>query len=313
MVEVGNPERDILLFDIGSGSLANYASLKLPVNQLNKVFLSHLHADHMGDLITLSGSWSKVGRADGPIYVWGPSGTEPRLGTKHFVEGIEEALAWDTAAGGGAINPESLKIVVSEFDFSQTQVVYEQNGVKVTSFPSSTRRAAPSATASTSPACRSASRVHARLLAARAGLQRRRPAHPRVLSARRSARRRFGLSIERATIALNAAHTSPTAAGKVFNLAKPRVAGLYHTLLSPQVIQMVFAELGSVYAGPVVQTQDLTVFNVTQEAVVVAPGKTVRPVAADAGQAAYGLPAGRGAASRLVGGGAHPARLSPGV
>ena len=61
-----------------------------------------------------------------------------------------------------------------------------------------------------------------------------------------------GLSIERATIALNAAHTSPTAAGKVFNLAKPRVAGLYHTLLSPQVIQMVFSELGSVYAGPVV-------------------------------------------------------------
>jgi ribonuclease Z len=55
-VEVGNPERDILLFDIGSGSLANYARLKPPVNQLNKVFLTHLHADPMGDLITLSGS-----------------------------------------------------------------------------------------------------------------------------------------------------------------------------------------------------------------------------------------------------------------
>ena len=135
MVEVGNPERDILVFDIGSGSLANYASLKLPVNKLNKVFLSHLHADHTGDLITVSGSWSKVGRADGPIYVWGPSGTEPRLGTRHFVEAIEEALAWDTAAGNGAINPESMKIVASEFDFSQTQVVYEANGVKVTSFP----------------------------------------------------------------------------------------------------------------------------------------------------------------------------------
>ena len=80
LVEVGNPERDILIFDIGSGSLANYASLKLPINQLNKVFLSHLHADHMGDLITLSGSWSKVGRADGPVYVWGPSGTEPAPG-----------------------------------------------------------------------------------------------------------------------------------------------------------------------------------------------------------------------------------------
>jgi ribonuclease Z len=32
LVEVGNSERDILLFDIGSGSLANFASLKLPVN-----------------------------------------------------------------------------------------------------------------------------------------------------------------------------------------------------------------------------------------------------------------------------------------
>jgi ribonuclease Z len=71
-----------------------------------KVFLTHLHADHTSDLITLSGSWSKVGRADGPIYVWGPSGTEPDLGTKHFVEGIEAAPAWDTAAGNGAINPE---------------------------------------------------------------------------------------------------------------------------------------------------------------------------------------------------------------
>ena len=39
LVEVGNPERDLLLFDAGSGSLANYASLKLPVNLLDKVSL----------------------------------------------------------------------------------------------------------------------------------------------------------------------------------------------------------------------------------------------------------------------------------
>jgi ribonuclease Z len=30
VVEVGNPERDLLVFDHGTGSLANYASLKLP-------------------------------------------------------------------------------------------------------------------------------------------------------------------------------------------------------------------------------------------------------------------------------------------
>ncbi len=270
MVEVGNPERDILVFDLGSGSLANYASLKLPVNKLNKVFFSHLHADHTGDLMTLSGSWSKIGRADGPVYVWGPSGTEPRLGTRHFVEGIEEALAWDTAAGNGHINPESMKIVVSEFDFSKTQVVYDVNSVKVTSFP--VVHALSGAVgyrldfAGLSFAFSGDTRACWPLVqACDSGLDL--LIHecfpPAAVLAAAS-----GLSIEQATIALNAIHTSPTAAGKVFSLVKPRVAGMWHTLLSPQVISIVLAEIRSVYDGPVVQTQDLTVFNLTKEAVV---------------------------------------------
>jgi len=275
LVEVGNPERDILIFDLGSGCLANYASLKLPVNKLNKVFLSHLHADHTSDLITLSGSWSKVGRADGPIYVWGPSGTEPRLGTRHFVEGIEEALAWDTAAGHGAINPESTKIVVSEFDFSKTQVIYEENDVRVTSFP--VVHALNGAVgyridfAGLSFVFSGDTRACWPLVRACEGgvdLLIHECFPPAAALAAAS-----GLSIERATIALNAAHTSPKAAGKVFGLIKPRVAGLWHTLLSPQVINMVLSELGSVYNGPVVQTQDLTVFNVTKEAVVARQAK----------------------------------------
>ena len=275
MVEVGNPERDILLFDIGSGSLANYASLKLPVNKLNKVFLTHLHADHMGDLITLSGSWSKVGRADGPVYVWGPSGTEPRLGTRHFVEAIEEALAWDTFAGHGAMNPDSMKIVVSEFDWSKTEVVYEQNGVKVTSFP--VVHAESGAVgyrldfAGLSFGFSGDTRACWPLVRACEGgvdLLIHECFPPAAALAAAS-----GFSIEGATIALNRAHTSPKAAGKVFGLAKPRVAAMYHTLLSPQVISMVFSELGSAYNGPVVQTQDLTVFNVTKEAVVARQAK----------------------------------------
>jgi ribonuclease Z len=59
LVEVGNPERDLLVLDLGTGSLANFASLKLPVNKLDKVFITHLHADHMPDLITLFGSYRK--------------------------------------------------------------------------------------------------------------------------------------------------------------------------------------------------------------------------------------------------------------
>lgn len=275
LVEVGNPERDIFIFDLGTGAVANYASLKLPVNALNKVFITHLHADHIGDLITLSGSLAKVGRADGPVYVWGPSGSEPRLGTKHCCEAIAEALAWNNAADKGAINPDSQRIVVSEFDFSQTQIIYQANGVKVTSFPV--------------VHCISGA-VGYRLDFA--GLSfgfsgDARPSWPLVRACEsgmdllihecfppaKALAAASGLSIERANIAINAAHTSPKAAGKIFGMIKPRVAGLWHTMLSPQVTPMIFDELGSVYDGPVVQTQDLTVFNITNEAVVARQAK----------------------------------------
>ena len=193
LVEVGNPERDLLVFDLGTGSLANYASLKLPVNKLNKVFITHLHADHMGDLITLSGSFSKVGRADGPVSVWGPSGTEPRLGTRHFVESIEEALAWDTAAGYGPINPDSMKIVVTEFDFSQDPGRLREErreGDVVSRRPLHQRRRR------LSPRLRRSVvrllRRRSAMLAARACLRRRRPAHPRMLPAGSGARGRVG-------------------------------------------------------------------------------------------------------------------------
>lgn len=269
LVEVGNAERDIFIFDLGTGCIANFASLKLPVNKLNKVFLTHLHADHMSDLITLSGSLSKVGRADGPVYVWGPSGTEPRLGTKHFCEAIESALAWDTAAGNGAINPDSQRIVGTEFDFSKCQVVYEANGVKISSFPSihcisgavgyrlDFAGLAFAHSGDTRP-CR-----HLVEVCKGVDVLIHECFPPAAALAAAS-----GLSIERATLALNAAHTSPMAAGKVFSLVKPRLAGLWHTLLSPQVVPMIFAELSAVYDGAVVQTQDLTVINITKEAVI---------------------------------------------
>jgi len=270
LIEIGNAERDLFILDLGSGSLANYASLKLPVNKLDKVFLTHLHADHTADLITLSGSYSKVGRGDRPVAVWGPSGTEPRLGTRHFVESIQEALAWDTAASRGPTNPDSLEMEVTEFDFRETQVVYEANGVTVTSFPVIHAISgavgyrfdfAGLSVAHSGDTCAGWPLVRACEGGVDLLIHECFPPAAALAAA-------TGLSIERATIALNFVHTSPRAAGKVFGLVRPRMAGLIHTFLSPQVIPLIFAELGAVYEGPVVQTQDLTVFNVTKDAVI---------------------------------------------
>ena len=48
VIEVGNPQRDFFFFDLGSGALMNFTGLHLPVTGTSKVFLSHLHADHIG-------------------------------------------------------------------------------------------------------------------------------------------------------------------------------------------------------------------------------------------------------------------------
>lgn len=77
LIEVGNSARDFFFFDLGSGALANFSSLLLPVESTTKVFLSHLHADHIGDIPGLLGSVAKIGRVD-PVEIWGGGCKEGR-------------------------------------------------------------------------------------------------------------------------------------------------------------------------------------------------------------------------------------------
>jgi ribonuclease Z len=271
LVEVGSPQRDLLVFDLGSGSLANFASLKLSVNALDKVFITHLHADHTSDLITLFGSYRKSGRVDRGVQVWGPSGSEPRFGTNHFVDGIREACQWDSESTRSIHAEESFELFVQEFDFSRTQVVYDANGVTVTAFPV----------------------IHA--LSGAVGYRidfggltvvhsgDTRPGWPLVRACEGTTvdllihecyppaeviAASMSMPIERASVILNQAHTTPRGAGKVFDLVRPRMAGLWHTVVTPEGTPLIFDDLRKVYTGPVVQTQDLTVFNVSAEAVV---------------------------------------------
>ena len=53
LVETGNGDK--FIFDIGSGSMANLAALMIPYEYLDKIFLTHLHTDHMGDI---DGLWA---------------------------------------------------------------------------------------------------------------------------------------------------------------------------------------------------------------------------------------------------------------
>jgi len=92
MVELGNG--DIFIFDIGSGSMENLFGLRPNFSKMDKIFLSHLHSDHFGDLDAfIVGSWLS-GRY-WPLHVYGGSGETPELGTKAAVDHLVGALAWD--------------------------------------------------------------------------------------------------------------------------------------------------------------------------------------------------------------------------
>ncbi len=132
LVELGNG--DFFLFDMGTGSTDRLAGLEVDYSRLDKVFVTHLHTDHAGDVAALwVGGWLS-GRYT-PLHVYGPSGSSPELGTKVHIDHIRAAWAWDVTSRAGTLPNAGGEIVAHEFDFSKTAVIYDENGVKVTTFP----------------------------------------------------------------------------------------------------------------------------------------------------------------------------------
>ena len=100
LVELGNGES--FLFDLGTGSTDRLAGLEPDYSTLDKVFISHLHTDHAGDIAPLwVGGWLN-GRYT-PLHVYGPSGSAPELGTKFHVDHIRDAWAWDVTSRAGTL------------------------------------------------------------------------------------------------------------------------------------------------------------------------------------------------------------------
>ncbi len=131
--ELGNG--DTFLFDLGTGSMANVASLMIPANYLTKVFASHLHTDHVGDLAPLwAGGWT--GGRTVPLEVWGPSGARVDMGTAYFVDHFLKTYNWDYMTRAAKINPGPGVIIAHEFDYKGVnQIVYEENEVTIRSWP----------------------------------------------------------------------------------------------------------------------------------------------------------------------------------
>jgi ribonuclease Z len=272
LIEVGNEQHDLFFFDLGSGSLANFNGLRLPVTSTTKVFISHLHADHVGDMPTLLWSLAKSGRRD-PVEVWGPAGQRQELGTVAYARHLEAAHAWDMESMCGHPGQSGARIIATEVPYDRTATVYERNGVRISSFPV----------------------IH--ILDGAVGYRLdyagrsvvfsgdTRPCHPVVdllihetFPSAPVFARKGGVPENLAEMIVNGVHTSPAMAGKVFERAGARMSAMWHLVVDHETVGPVFSEMRTQHDGPVVISQDLTVFNIT-EAAVVARQATLDPFA----------------------------------
>lgn len=92
---------DNFVFDCGSGVFTNYNAMNVGLGRMDKIFLTHLHGDHMSDLIHIYCFGPSADRKS-PLFVWGhknsgvksPGGGHYDDGVKAFCSHLRKACRW---------------------------------------------------------------------------------------------------------------------------------------------------------------------------------------------------------------------------
>src|SRR5262245_45109361 len=103
LVEAGG-ER--LLFDAGRGFMQRLAQAGFPMNAVTKLFLTHLHSDHVVDVPALMlMPWSAPPERKVPLEAWGPDGTGAMMSN------LKEAFALDIHMRGALDRSFSTEVI----------------------------------------------------------------------------------------------------------------------------------------------------------------------------------------------------------
>jgi len=120
-----------LLFDVGRGVTQRLNQLAIPFRDIDAVFLTHFHSDHVSGLPDLwMTGWipPPFGRRSKPFEVWGPTGTANML--EHL--GLAFEANTKIRIPDELLPPAGIELVAHEFE--SNGVVYEEAGVRVTAF-----------------------------------------------------------------------------------------------------------------------------------------------------------------------------------
>lgn len=123
LVEAGQKK---LLFDCGRGATQRIEQIKIPFTEIDALFLTHLHSDHVVGIpdLWLTG-WARGRKI--PLRVWGPAGT------KAMMSHMEEAFQFDIQIRqeDDKLPAQGVTVVAKDID---QNVVYDDAGIKITAF-----------------------------------------------------------------------------------------------------------------------------------------------------------------------------------
>jgi len=263
LVELGNGDK--FVFDMGEGSFERIMALSIPLDQLDKVFLGHLHLDHAGDFAAFYFTGPVNNRLT-PVRVWGPSGVKPEWGTEAWVEAMKQMWAWEAATRGSAVDPRGLELEVNEFDWTAVNnVIYDENGVVIRTIPAIHGDQSVSFILSWQELQFAFS---SDTLPNKWWLEHTKEVDlsihecfipPEYMVAR------YGMSPSEAVFVGTQGHTAAQAFGKMMSMTKPRRAVCYHFQNDFDTVLVVENEIRKTYDGPLDLAKDFMVWNVTKD------------------------------------------------
>jgi ribonuclease Z len=264
LLELGNGDK--FLFDVGTGSAERIAAMQIPYNYLDKVFLSHLHTDHFGDLDALFVGGALSGRQK-PLRVWGPSGDTPERGTKYALDHLFKALTWDLNGRAGITDPRGYFFEVTEFDYrGVNKIVYQENGVTIRSIPAIHSLDGPVSFiiewnglkfvfgGDTYPNKWFAQYAQDADLAIHECFV----SVPDMID-------KFKFTPQGALAVGTQIHTAPEAFGKMMSIIKPRMAVAYHFFNDYDTTNAINDRIRTTYDGPLSLSEDYMVWNITKD------------------------------------------------
>jgi ribonuclease Z len=119
-----------LVFDAGRGVTQRLLQSKLKLGQVDALFLTHLHSDHVvgiPDLWLTGWLQASFGQRKGAFVVYGPAGT------RNLMAGLQTAYDWDIQTRIRDQKLPTAAVAVTTTEIAEG-VVYEKDGVKVTAF-----------------------------------------------------------------------------------------------------------------------------------------------------------------------------------